>query len=73
MIDAETQMRQGEMTAHEWFHTIAGDRAEELTEYPTVVAARLIAAGLDELAMSNRMIAESLERIAEAIKDAPVQ
>lgn len=73
MIDAETQMRQAEMTAHEWFHTIAGDRAEELNEYPTVVAARLVASGLDELAMSNRMIAESLERIAEAIKHAPVQ
>ena len=67
MIDAETQMRQAEMTVHEWFHTIAGDRADELAEYPTVVAARLVASGLDELAMSNRMIAESLERIAEAI------
>tara|TARA_R110002167_G_scaffold17443_1_gene66638 strand:- start:679 stop:900 length:222 start_codon:yes stop_codon:yes gene_type:complete len=73
MIDAETQMRQAEMTAHEWFHTIAGDRAEELNEYPTVVAARLVACGLDELAMSNRMIAENLERIAEAIKNAQVQ
>ena len=73
MIDAETQMRQAEMTAHEWFHTIAGDRAEELNEYPTVVGARLVACGLDELAMSNRMIAENLERIAEAIKDVPVQ
>ena len=33
-------------------------QADDLEKEPIIIAAKIIAAGLDELAMSNRMIAE---------------
>ena len=70
MIDAQTQMDQATHTARHWLlETIRrtnvelGDQIklqEKLEGKPVIVAAQLIAAGLDELAMSNRMIAEKL-------------
>ena len=35
-------------------------KQEDLEKEPIIIAAKIIAAGLDELAMSNRMIAEAL-------------
>jgi len=40
-------------------------KQEDLEKEPIIIAAKIIAAGLDELAMSNRMIAEALNRASE--------
>ena len=40
-------------------------KQEDLEKEPIIIAAKIIAAGLDELAMSNRMIAEALNRTSE--------
>ena len=63
MIDAKTQMEQAAKTAQEWFVNVCPKyKQDDLQEEPIIVAAKIIAAGLDELAMSNRMIAEGLEK-----------
>jgi len=63
MIDAKTQMEQASKTAQEWYTDVCPKyKQDDLEKEPIIVAAKLIAAGLDELAMSNRMIAEALEK-----------
>ena len=68
--DAKTQMEQASKTAQEWFMDVCpADKQDKLEKEPIIVAAKIIAAGLDELAMSNRMIAEALERVEDPTKD----
>lgn len=63
MIDAKTQMEQASKTAQEWYMDVCPKyKQDDLEKEPIIIAAKIIAAGLDELAMSNRMIAEALER-----------
>ena len=63
MIKAEDQMRHASMTAEEWYKdSCPPHKQEDLKKDPTIIAAKIIAAGLDEIAMSNRMIAEALNR-----------
>jgi hypothetical protein len=63
MIDAKTQMEQASKTAQEWYRDVCPKyKQDDLEKEPIIIAAKIIAAGLDELAMSNRMIAEALER-----------
>ena len=66
MIDAKTQMEQASKTAHEWYMDVSpAYKQEDLEKEPIIIAAKLIAAGLDELAMSNRMIAINLDKLVE--------
>ena len=66
MIDAKTQMEQASKTAQEWYRDVCPpDKKEDLEKEPIIIAAKLIAAGLDELAISNRMIAENLDKLVE--------
>ena len=66
MVDAKTQMEQASKTAHEWYMDVCPTyKQEDLEKEPIIIAAKLIAAGLDELAMSNRMIAENLDKLIE--------
>ena len=61
MINAEDQMRQASLTSEEWYlNAFPKDKLQELASDPVIIAAKSIAAGLDELAMSNRMIAEKI-------------
>jgi len=63
MIDAKTQMEQASKTAQEWYTDVCPPyKKDDLEKEPIIIAAKIIAAGLDELAMTNRMIAEALER-----------
>ena len=63
MIDAKTQMKQASKTAQEWYRDVCPPyKQDDLEKEPIIIAAKIIAAGLDELAMTNRMIAEALER-----------
>ncbi|MGA0351084.1 MAG: hypothetical protein ACO3OZ_17805 [bacterium] len=63
MIDAKTQMEQASKTAQEWYMDVCPKyKQDDLEKEPIIIAAKIIAAGLDELAMTNRMIAEALER-----------
>lgn len=56
-------MEQASKTAQEWYRDVCPPyKQDDLEKEPIVIAAKIIAAGLDELAMSNRMIAEALER-----------
>tara|TARA_R100001463_G_scaffold9587_6_gene28847 strand:- start:402 stop:614 length:213 start_codon:yes stop_codon:yes gene_type:complete len=64
MIDAKTQMEQASKTAQEWYMDVCPPyKQEDLEKEPIIIAAKIIAAGLDELAMSNRMIAENLNKL----------
>ena len=64
MIDAKTQMEQASKTAQEWYMDVCPKyKQDDLEKEPIIIAAKLIAAGLDELAMSNRMIAENLNKL----------
>jgi hypothetical protein len=66
MIDAKTQMEQASKTAQEWYMDVCPPyKQDDLQKEPIIIAAKIIAAGLDELAMSNRMIAEALNRTSE--------
>jgi len=61
MIDAQTQMEQASKTAQGWYMDVCPPyKQDDLQKEPIIIAAKIIAAGLDELAMSNRMIAEAL-------------
>jgi hypothetical protein len=65
-IDAQTQMEQASKTAQGWYMDVCPPcKQEDLEKEPIIIAAKIIAAGLDELAMSNRMIAETLNRKSE--------
>mgnify|MGYP001626809916 CR=1 FL=1 len=66
MKDAKTQMEQASKTAQEWYMDVCPPyKQDDLQKEPIIIAAKIIAAGLDELAMSNRMIAEALNRKSE--------
>jgi len=66
MIDAQTQMEQASKTAQDWYMDVCPPyKQDDLQKEPIIIAAKIIAAGLDELAMSNRMIAETLNRKSE--------
>lgn len=66
MIDAKTQMEQATKTAQEWYMDVCPKyKQDDLQKEPVIIAAKLIAAGLDELATSNRAIAEALNRKSE--------
>ncbi|MDC0363824.1 hypothetical protein OAN03_03535 [Opitutales bacterium] len=66
MIDAQTLMEQASKTAQGWYMDVCPpSKQEDLEKEPIIIAAKIIAAGLDELAMSNRMIAETLNRKSE--------
>ena len=66
IIDAKTQMDQASKTAQQWYMDVCPPcQQEDLEKEPIIIAAKIIAAGLDELAMSNRMIAETLNRKSE--------
>ena len=66
MIDAQTQMKQASKTAQDWYMDVCPPyKQDDLQKEPIIIAAKIIAAGLDELAMSNRMIAETLNRKSE--------
>ena len=56
-------MEQASKTAQEWYKDVCRpSKQDDLEIEPIIIAAKIIAAGLDELAMSNRMIAEALEK-----------
>ena len=56
-------MEQASKTAQEWYRDVCPPyKQDDLEKEPIIIAAKIIAAGLDELAMTNRMIAEALER-----------
>jgi len=56
-------MEQASKTAQEWYTDVCPPyKKDDLEKEPIIIAAKIIAAGLDELAMSNRMIAEALEK-----------
>ncbi len=56
-------MEQASKTAQEWYMDVCPKyKQDDLEKEPIIIAAKIIAAGLDELAMTNRMIAEALER-----------
>jgi len=59
-------MEQASKTAQEWYMDVCPPyKQDDLQKEPIIIAAKIIAAGLDELAMSNRMIAEALNRTSE--------
>ena len=59
-------MEQASKTAQEWYMDVCPPyKQDDLQKEPIIIAAKIIAAGLDELAMSNRMIAEALNRKSE--------
>ena len=59
-------MDEASETSYQWYMDVCPPcQQDDLEKEPIIIASKIIAAGLDELAMSNRMIAEVLNRKSE--------